>query len=319
MRALRALGSGRVAITEVDEPRPGVGEALIRIEASALCGSERGMLEKGSSTNAGHEAAGVIVEAPPESGFDPGDHVGLFAVRGCGACDACRGGLETRCSVGATVAIGMHAERVSAPVRALRRLPEETSSSVGALLTGDALGVPVRGLHRVPHTDGVTVVVIGLGPVGLSHVLVRTFVGADVVGVDPSSERRELARGAGARLALGPDEPLPPAAVVIECTGRPEAVALAFDTAEPGGTVLQSGECSAVTINPSVSIVHREVTYVGSWYYTTSDYPQMLRLFSDGLDIASLITHEVPAGDASDAVAAFLDARSGKVILRWDR
>ncbi len=319
MRALRALGSGRVAIAEIDEPRPADGEALVRIEASALCGSERGMLDAGSSTNAGHEAAGVIVTAPTDSGFEPGDRVGVFAVRGCGVCSACANGLETHCVVGATIALGMHAELVSAPARALRRFPQTTSSSVGALLTGDALGVPVRGLTRVPHAEGMTVVVIGLGPVGLSQVLVRSFTGADVVGVDPSPERRELARRGGARLVLGPDEPLPPAAIVIECTGLAECIALAFDTAQAGGTVLQSGECSAVTINPSRSIIHREVNYVGSWYYTTSDYPQMLRLFSEGLDIASLITHEVAAEDAADAVAAFLDARSGKVILRWDR
>jgi threonine dehydrogenase-like Zn-dependent dehydrogenase len=316
MRTLRAIGNGRVEVVETKAPAPRDGDVLIRVEASALCGSERAAFEHGSTSNAGHEAAGLVVEAPPGS-FDVGERVGVSAIRGCRDCASCRAGLETRCEAGPQVATGMHAELVTAPVRAVRAIPDGVGAATAALMSGDALGVPIRSLARAPHEPDATVVVLGLGPVGCSHVLARTFRGANVIGIDPSPYRRELARLCGAVDVLDGSTRVPSASLVIEATGRPECVQAAFDAVRPGGVVLQSGECSSVEINPSQMIIHREITYIGAWYYTTSDYPNMMCAIEDGLAIDTLITHEVAAADAQAAVMDFLAARSGKVILRW--
>jgi threonine dehydrogenase-like Zn-dependent dehydrogenase len=285
MRALRAVGSGLVEIVDAPDPELADGDVLVRIEASAVCGSERGVFTSGASANAGHEAAGTVIEAPSGSDVMVGDRVGISAVRGCGWCTACRSGLETRCVHGAKVAIGMHAELVAAPLGALRPVPNGVDAAAASLLTGDALGVPVRGIARAPHQRGDVVVIIGLGPVGLSHALVRSFYGAEVIGIDPSATRRRLAVACGATDALDVDDPIPAASLVIESTGRPECIRGAFDAVVAGGVVLQSGECSSVEIDPSLAIVHKEVTYVGAWYYTSSDYPKMLAAVDEGLPI----------------------------------
>ena len=97
----------------------------------------------------------------------------------------------------------------------------------------------------------------------------------------------------------------------------PAVIATAFEHCEPGGRVLQSGECAAVEVRPSAQVIHREVTYLGSWFYASEDYPDMLRLVGEGLDVGRLLTHTLPAEQAQDAVDAFLGGESGKVVLRW--
>lgn len=321
MRSLRCEGAGRVAIVELPDPEPGPEDVLVRIEASAICGSERRAFVDGTETNNGHEACGRIVDAGA-SGLAVGARVGLSAIVGCGDCDRCRGGRETQCRRGFRMArsSGWHADMASVPASAIRELPEGAGPTLGALLSGDTLGVPARALRRIPSGVGDAVLVIGLGPIGLGHLVVRRFAGADVVAIEPSRYRRELALKLGATEVLEPGERVgvrPP--LVIECTGRPECVAQALEVVDTGGSVLQSGQFSqAVSMDPATDFVNRELTFAGSFYYASEDYPSMLALVEDGLPLQDVCTHELDADDAQAAVTAFLEGETGKVVLRWD-
>lgn len=315
MRALRFHAPDRVELVEVPKPVPADGEALVRIEASAICGSE---LHAAPGSNPGHEAAGIVERAPKDSGFALGERVGISAVTGCGVCDHCRRGVQLWCRRGWHVATGLHADYAAAPISALRRAPPGTSARDVALISGDALGVPARALRRVPSRPGQRVLVLGLGPIGLGHTLVRAHTGSHVVAIEPSSYRRDLALALGAAEVLAPGEDLAsPPSLVIECTGIPAVVQEAFDAVDVGGTVLQSGECARVELSPSDTFVRREVTYTGSWYYADEDWPEMRRLYEDGLQIARLVTHELPADQVAEAYRAFSSTRSGKVVLHW--
>lgn len=318
MKKLICAGAGRVGVVDVPVPEPGHGEALVRIEASAVCGSERGVLTAGMNGNAGHEAAGILEHAPAGCGFEAGQRVGMTAVAGCGECERCRIGQEIHCRRGPKVSSGWHAGYAVVPASTLRAVPPGTDAGVAAMLTGDPLGVPVRALARAHAHAGDRVVVVGLGPVGLAHVLVRSFVGCRVIGVEPSSYRRDLALALGASEVCEPGTALDRAPLVIECTGRPECIAAAFEMADNGGTVVQSGECHTdVPLNPSGIFIRREVTYTGAWYYATEDYAMMRRLVEAGLRLPQLRTHDVDATQAQDAITDFLTGNSGKVVLRW--
>jgi threonine dehydrogenase-like Zn-dependent dehydrogenase len=161
--------------------------------------------------------------------------------------------------------------------------------------------------------------IIGLGPVGLAHLLVRSFAGATVWAIEPSAYRRELALKLGAVRVLSPGEPIGcRPSLVIECTGRPDCVALALDVVDNGGTVLQSGESHEdIPVNPSDTFIRREVNYTRAWYYASEDYSGMLELATSGLPLTELCTHRVAAADAQSAISDFLEGRSGKVIIRW--
>lgn len=317
MRSLRFLGDGRVEVSEVPRPEPAESQALVKVALSAVCGSERHALQVGHPLNTGHEAAGWVEQAPAGSGFAAGDRVGVSAVKGCGTCGRCRAGIEVRC-VSPSVQIGMHAEYVAADTSTLRKLPEGCSFVEGVLASGDTLGVPVRGTRRAPAVVGARVLVLGLGPVGLSSVLVRSFLGCDVAAVEPSHARRELALRLGAAEVADTDQPLtgPAPDLVIEASGQPEALARALDEVERGGTVLQAAESKRAEIVPS-QFVNKEISYVGSWYYASEDWPVITALVEAGLHPERLVTHQVPAEEAPGAYEAFLAGESGKVLLDW--
>jgi threonine dehydrogenase-like Zn-dependent dehydrogenase len=319
VRVLQCLGGDRVELVERPDPVPGDGEALVRIEASALCGSERGLLATGGSeaiANVGHEAAGVVTWVPEGAAVAVGDRVGISGLRGCTTCDPCRAGRELFCTSGVRPQIQLHADLAAVGLSTLRPLPPGTAPEQAVLLAGDALGVPVRSLRRAPSGPGDRVLVLGLGPVGLSHVLVRVHAGSEVIAVEPSEYRRRLGADLGATV-LAPGDEAPTAPLVIEATGVPAVIEAAFERCEPGGTLLQSGECAAVQVRPSAQVIHREVTYMGSWFYAAEDYPAMLDLVAGGLDVGRLRTHVVGADDAQSAVDAFVGGSSGKVVLTW--
>lgn len=321
MRSLKCLGDGRIALREVPDPVPGPDDALVRIEASAVCGSERRGLYEGMDGNSGHEACGTVI-VPGSSAFKVGDRVGLSALVGCEACDQCRAGREMHCRRGvrpSSKSGGWHADLAVVRSAALRELPSGVEPEIGALLSGDALGVPARALERAPSAPGDGVLVVGLGPVGLGHVLVRAFMGSEVIAIEPAEFRRRFGAQLGAKGVLEPDSELPfVPELIIECSGRPESIAYALGAVDRGGTVLQSGECDTeVPIVPSDVLIRREVTYTGSYYYASEDYPRMLDLHSRGLPLASLCTHDVVADEAEGAISEFLAGNTGKVIIRW--
>jgi L-iditol 2-dehydrogenase len=315
MRALSFTPPNAASLVEAPAPACGPAEALIRIEVSAICGSE---LHARAGTNPGHEAAGIIESVPEGSDLRVGQRVGISAVTGCGECPACQRGIALYCSNGSRIQTGMHAEYVAAPVDALRRVPDGTPASDAVLITGDALGVPTRALNRVPTGLDDHVLIIGLGPVGLGHTLVRAGAGAHVVAIEPSAFRRQLAKELGAAKALTPGDDIgEPPPLIIECTGLPACIEFALSAVSCGGTVLQSGECRELTMSPSETLIRREVTYTGTWYYADEDYPAMIRTYSEGLPVRRLVTHEFPAAQVSDAYLTFTSKQSGKVLITW--
>lgn len=320
MRRLRYTGDGTVQIERVPLPSRGPGDVLVRIEASAICGSERHDLIAGVDGNFGHEAAGVVVESDETSSLHVGTRVGLYAVRGCGECTQCVGGRETMCVHTPAILSGWHAEYAVVPERCARPVPVDVDPGVAAMMTGDPLGVPTRSARRAPSptADSGDVIVIGLGPVGLAHVLVRAFKGARVVGIEPSAYRRQLALALGAAEVHAPGDHGLTGALVIECTGIPAVIEQSIKLVKSGGAFLQSGECDQpVRLEPSTTLIHREVDIKGSWYYATEDFDAMTRLMEEGLPLHLLGTHDVPADAAQSAISCFLEGTTGKVLVRW--
>src|SRR4051794_16118276 len=94
MRSLCFQSRDHVELVEVPAPKPTHGEALIRIEASAICGSE---LKAPSGSNPGHEAVGIVESIPAGSDFAVAERVGISAVDGCGVCVHCQQGVQIYC------------------------------------------------------------------------------------------------------------------------------------------------------------------------------------------------------------------------------
>ena len=203
MRAARFVGGGRVEIVELPIPSPGPGELLIRVEACALCGSDRHALESGAPVTPGHETAGEVVETGP--GVDaprPGTRGVVYLVDFCGACAACRRGwtnvcLDRRRMYGFDASGGFADYQV---VRAGCFVPVDPRVRPGqatALL--DLLGTAGHALRRAGPPPPRRVLVLGCGPIGLGALAMSAALGiAERYGVDLAGHRLELAERLGA-------------------------------------------------------------------------------------------------------------------------
>jgi L-iditol 2-dehydrogenase len=316
MRSLVFHSRDNVSLVEKPRPESADGEALVRVEVSAICGSE---LEASPGSNPGHESAGIVEQIPEGTSFNVGDRVGVSAVTGCGVCPECLRGVQLFCERTPRIHTEMHADYVTVPVSALRAMPDGTPASHAVLISGDTLGVPVRAQNRLPTKHHDRVLIIGLGPVGLGHTLVRSHSGAEVFAIEPSRARRELALALGATQVFDLGEQIDfKANLVIECTGIPACIKQALACCESGGTVLQSGECEThIEVSPSEDFIRREITYTGGWYYADEDFPEMVRLYKAGLPVDTMLTDELPASEVAEAYRRFVSKESGKVVIRW--
>ncbi len=329
MRLLRTLGRQRVEVVDVDRPEP-TDEApvIVAVRGSGICGSEMGLYRSDdpSDGNGGHEVAGLVVEAPDESLI--GKRVGVTAVVGCGACEYCARGQDTYCSHWRGWS-NAHAEFIARPIRSIRVFPGDVTCDWAAavLLSGDGLGVPFRVARRLGETTDKIVLVIGLGPIGLGNVLVQVHEGARVLGLDPLPARRKLATELGAecrdptaddlddwladRCARGPQ-------VVIECVGKNATLQQALAWTAPGGTVMAVGENAAAAFDLGSTLIRKDLTVQGSWYYQPADFAPMIDLYRAGLPVEKLVTHRFPFEEAPKAFEAFASGQTGKVVLEMN-
>jgi threonine dehydrogenase-like Zn-dependent dehydrogenase len=332
MKIVRLLGNRQVVLEDAPRPKPEFGEVLVKAVVSALCGSEMSAYFKEgvSSGNMGHEAAGIVAELgegveTPEIGR----RVGVSAIAGCGKCDYCARGQYTWCE-NLRFYGNMHAEYFVVPALACHVLPAEVPWDVGVLITGDGLGVPYHTSRKISGDAIHTIAVFGLGPIGLGNVLLQSYLGREVIGIDYSPERLSLSRQLGARHTIATDitEDIPAAIraltagkgpdVCIEAAGKPITAKHCFASVRKGGTVIFNGEQPSLELSPSQDFIRRDITATGSWYYHYSEYPHMRDLFERGLPVSSLVTHRFSPDQVSEAYRVMAEGKSGKALLVYD-
>jgi threonine dehydrogenase-like Zn-dependent dehydrogenase len=315
----------------VPDPTPGEGEVVVAVEVSAICGSEmhRYRGEGQVAGNAGHEAAGTIIEiGPGVTEREVGQRVGLSGVVGCGQCEQCARGRQTWCADWKGCS-GMHAERVLVPARGCHPIPDDVAWDVGVLITGDGMGVPYHTSTKIAASPVQTIAVFGVGPIGLGNVMLQAFRGRTLIAIDIRGERLAYARALGAEHVVNAELEDPVVAirnltggrgpdVCIEAAGRPETLRQCFSVVRTGGTVVMNGEQGAVELSPSADFIRRDITAVGSWFYHFSEVPAILALYRQGLPVADLITHRYPLSQAQNAYAEFAAGRTGKVLLEMN-
>jgi threonine dehydrogenase-like Zn-dependent dehydrogenase len=272
--------------------------------------------------------AGVIEEAPPASPYRKGTRVGINVVNGCGVCEYCKSGYDTACPQKKMFYGNGHAEYFRAGFGCLRPLPDDVDWPAGVILSGDGLGVPARMARRLGDTRGKRVAVLGLGPIGLSIVLVQAFRGARVIGSDIVDYRLELAKNLGAEMCVNVGRASLKDAVmeatdgagadiVAIAAGVPSLYESAVAVVKRQGVIFQVGAVSKVELPVNDVLVGKEVTLMGSWYYAREDWEDMLSYHRDGLALGALITHTMPLSEAQQAYDVFVSGQSGKVVLTY--
>jgi propanol-preferring alcohol dehydrogenase len=334
MQRVRLPGSRQARLEEVPVPEAHNDEVLVRVRASALCGSDLHSLYRpaaGSPVTPGHEFAGEVVHVDRVTRVRPGDRVAVHAAPGCGACRFCRMGAPIYCPDGHNTLgfarDGGDATYALVPERACLPLPDSVTFDVGALI-GDGVGTPYHALVKAGGVRGGQLLgIFGLGPVGLGATMLGVYFGATVVGVDVNAERLALARRLGAAHTINPHDTDPATAirdltggrglaVAMECAGSDITLGYALAAMDHFGRLALVGEHHQATFDPSAHFIGRELTMTGSRYYHHADYDAILQLLAGGLQPERMVTHHFALSEAPAAFGLFDAGQTAKVVLQ---
>ena len=343
MRGLFFTGDSNVEIMDIKKPTPGSGEVILKMKSSGICGSDLKNLRASKSEKdaegelvvPGHEPVGVVAEIGLNvKGLKVGDRIMMHHYTGCLRCNMCRIGYTQMCSKGTTVygtgAGGGHQDYMLVPAYTCIKMPDELGF-VEAAACSCGTGTAFHAVKRVSPTGLDTVVIFGQGPVGLSATMFAAQMGARVIAIDVVESRLELAKTLGAETVINStgvniEEVVREftdgegADISLEVTGIPEVRIQALNSVRSWGKVCFIGEGPMdIPIDISDSIIHRQLSVMGSWTFSQSGLSEVARFVVErNSPMDKLITHTFDIERGQEAYDLFVSGNTGKVIFSWE-
>ena len=350
MKATVFHSKNNIRVEEVDKPRAGVGEAVIRVTLTTICGTDlhivRGEYPVAPGLVIGHEPVGVIEElGEGVSGYKIGDRVLVGAITPCGQCGACLSGHSSQCGHGegygalggwrfGNTINGAQAEYLKVPYAQanLAKIPDELSDEQVVLLA-DIASTGFSGAESAKIKIGDSVVIFAQGPIGLCATAGARLMGASlIIGIDGDDHRLAMSKRMGADVTLdyrdgdvvaevkrltggGAD-------VAIEALGTQQTFESALRCLRPAGTLSSLGVYSGKLQIPYEAFAagigdHRIVTTL-----CPGGKERMRRLMEvvrrGRVDLTPLLTHTFSLDNIEQAYDLFGERLDGvmKVAIR---
>lgn len=334
MKAAMLYGVKDLRIEDLEVPKVGAGEVLVRVKVAMTCGTDlkifqRGYVEKVIKlpTIFGHEWAGDVIEVA--SGLDwpkKGMRVRAGNSAPCLHCVMCQRGKYNLCE-NMIWLWGAYAEHIKVPSRMVLVNMQEIPNSISyeeAAIT-EPLACVLHGVEEANVKLGDTVAIIGAGPIGLLHLLTVRKMGVEkIIIVDLVDERLEYAKklGADETINSGRENAIEKvreftsgygADVTIEAIGLPATWEQALKLARKGGKVLEFGGCPPGTeIKVNAEQLHYdETTILGTFHTTPLHFRKALGLIaSRTLDVRPLVTRKMKLEDIGEAFEILATSKS---------
>jgi L-iditol 2-dehydrogenase len=334
MQAARVHSAGVLLLHDEPMPTPIPGEALVRVTAVGICGSDVHWWKEGhiggdwiaNPLILGHECAGVI-----ESGPRKGERVAIDPAIPCLRCEFCQEGSQNLCSylrfAGHAPVDGALRQYIAWPEHCLFPLPDTMSDVEGVML--EPLGVALYSVDRGDVRPGMSVGVFGCGAIGLSVIQVaraagatRIFAtelpglhhrikaaqsfGATVFEAKEDQEAMEILKATGGR---GVD-------VAFEAAGDPGAVEAAVASVKPGGQAILIGIAKENRTSFTASTARSKDLIIKVIHRMKHTYPRCIQMVASGsVDVNALATHRFPLSEVAQAYS-IAESRAGiKVII----
>lgn len=324
----------------VDAPNPTAGEnwVVVKIHTAPMCTEFKTYVSGREAPYLGHEAAGEVVEVAQPCRVKVGDRVVVMPQTPCGQCELCLAGEYIHCQDAeapppqpddgegrATMAQYMLKQDWM-----LVPIPDGISYD-HASMACCGLGPTFGAVQRAKLGSDDTLMITGLGPVGLGGVINGTHRGATVIGVDTNGYRAAKALELGASEVIDPTEPDALERVLaftrdgrgvdhsIDCSGVVAAHRFCIDATRRKGTVSFVGESASneTPIYVSTDMIRKGLSLHGSWHYNMADTPQILRVIAANPEkLDKLITHSFPLDRVADAWELQASAQCAKVLLK---
>ncbi|MDF4249700.1 zinc-binding dehydrogenase [Streptomyces sp. WMMB303] len=349
--------SAPLEVTSIVLPDPGPGQVRVRLAAAGVCHSDlslaNGILRQPVPAVLGHEGAGTVVAVGEDvRDVAPGDRVVLNWAPSCGECHFCAQLSEPWLCVRANdatttpyartrsgdglypgLSVAAFAEETVVPRRAVLPLPPGVPLEDAALL-GCAMLTGYGAVHHSARVRvGESVAVFGVGGVGLATLQSARLAGAgQIVAVDVSAEKEEMARAAGATDFVVAGEKTAKeiralteggygADVAVECVGRAATVRAAWDCTRRGGRAVVvgiGGKDEQVSFS-ALEIFHFARELRGCVYGDSDparDVPVLAQHVRDGrLELGALVSERVGLEGVGDAFAAMRAGRGGRTLV----
>jgi len=303
MQAAVFHGNDRITVETVPMPQPAVGEALVRVVRTALCGSDFKLWHAGSEFTAGHEIFGRV-DQPGHAMH--GRRCAVYIPLHCGHCEACRAG-DTQMCIEVSSLIGWnrgggYGEYVAVPDNCLLPVPDDIEDDLAPLLL-DTIGTSAHAVREagklVPASLEPEVLVCGAGPVGLGVVLALKALGYRKIHVsDPNREREAIAVdfGAVAHPTGSRDKRFK---LIVECSGAHAARNLAIELILPKGAIVLVGEnANPWTITEDKVFRRKDFVMMRTFYFPKGDFEPNLALLRDHRDQYRRLVDDAFALDA---------------------
>ena len=321
MKAIRLAEPWKVSCVEMEKPVPKEGEALIRIVAAGICGSDIGAFR---GTNGlvsyprviGHELAGVVESVPADNknGIKVGDRVVADPYLYCGHCYPCSVGRTNCCTdlhvLGVHVDGGM-AEYFCHPADMLIKIPDGMTWEQAAM--AEPLTISLHGVHRGGLKAGEYCAIYGAGPIGLVAGMVAECYGAHAIIIDLVQERLDFAKSVGIEYTINSGKEDAEARIreitggnmaqlVMECTGANPCIRGTLDLVSNAGRITLTGWPKKETSLPTDVITKKEVDIRGA-RTSAGEFQEALELIaSRKVDMEKILTKTVSMDEAAETI-----------------
>lgn len=341
MKVAKLYSFNDIRIEDIPVPEVGPGEALIKVKASGICSGDvmQWYIDKKAPLVLGHEPAGEIVKVGSDvSSFKEGDRVFVHHHAPCMECIFCIRGDHVQCEEwkASKIVPGGIAEYILIPEGNLKndtlRIPGNLTYEDAVLI--EPLACVVKSYKRSGIKTGDTVLVIGLGVMGVMHILMAQDFGAgSVIGADMVEYRLGRAKELGADYVINVQIENVRDAVFDRTDGRGaeivivgpnsvDAIRDGLQCVSPGGTVMLFTPAKPdeyLTINPN-ELYFKDINIITSYSCGPDDTRQSLEYIKRGLVTAEkLVTHRFSINETDKAYRTVAEARDSlKVIVKFE-
>lgn len=330
MKQAAIIGKREAVLLEQGMPPLKNGWALVKTMAVPMCAEYKGFVHGNLSTSLGHEAAGIVVETTPGSRVQVGDRVVVMPLYSCGECELCRAGNYIHCEWSQKVSLPSMAQYIAKPSWLLAKISEEISYEKASLACC-GLGPSFSAFEKMNVDAFTTLLITGLGPVGIGAVINAKCRGARVIAVEMNEYRQKLARELGVEEIIDPRDEQAVQKIKaltggkgpdcgIDCSGVVAAHRLQIDAVRRLGKVAFVGECNDTTpIYVSSDLIRKGISLIGSWHYNLNDFPKVMQVLRKSPLVDKLITHTFPFSQIQQAFEVSAGQNCAKVMLKpWE-
>ncbi|MGC6455157.1 MAG: zinc-binding alcohol dehydrogenase family protein [Coraliomargaritaceae bacterium] len=325
MKSLRLVHPGKFELTEMDQPLPGVGDALVRVHRCGVCGTDLHAFSGRQPffsypRRLGHELCVEVVSAPSGCDLSAGDLCAIEPYFSCGNCPACAIG-KTNCCKNLEV-LGVHIDGGHQHFLTIqpRYLHKSSLLKPDQLALVEPLAIGAHAVERASPREAEPTVILGMGPIGLAVALAVNALhnSPNVVLVDIDDSRLHFASETlGLGYPLKADENLPSKlnsyfgqlpSCVVDATGNRESMRHCFHFTEHGGRVVFVGLFVGDLQIDDPNFHRRELTLLASRAALSSTFASIIKqIESDSMNPLPIITHRLKFDQLDEKFPSLLE------------